>query len=82
MPLPQDRYFIYDPHSHAFIPALDMPDGIFTSSTRAEALLIAGFEAQARGHDVLVGDRMAHHGCTVLWRVSPTGGVFPQQQSP
>ena len=82
MPLPQDRYVLYDPQMHAVIPDPQSPHLPFTESRRSDALLYAGFEAQDRGHDVLVVDRMAHHGQTERWRVSPTGEVTPHSQSP
>lgn len=72
MALPQDRYEIHHP---------DPSNGlqvIATAARRNAALLIARDRAHAHGHDLMVCDRMAHHGQTRWRRVSPTGQVTPQ----
>jgi hypothetical protein len=78
MYLPQDRFVIHDPQLDEYIPSLDGSHGIFAAASLEEALPVALLEAQARGHDLMVGDRMAHPGNTVWRRVSPSGEVTPQ----
>jgi hypothetical protein len=75
MGLPHDRFVIYDPETNKDISDIDGP---LAAASLDEAVQFAVWEAQTRGHDLMVGDRMAHPGKTIWWRVSPSGEVTPQ----